>query len=712
MALMNATTISLMLSTMRILSSNMNLSESLSQECGTYLEGFFVRLIERKNLKPEDHELLKYSGRWTNEMGQFENCRSHPHMSYYNIQIGIDLLREGVGICMTDKCTAKDWDFLYDQFNTIIQEGINQPNNSYYSTRDYFKVDFTRVDLEPKWPFKDPVASAFFAIILMVLVTVICVTTKKWIKNPLSPSNSSFDNLQPGEDIFKKLKINRIEMKWSDAFDLRRNLMDMTKYPIISVTQFSIDFSRILYYILILAFQIPFIHSEVSKVLVDKVQSTHYSSGPTAAGVQAILYLPNGLLMIGGFVCTQSLFRSLERFGLERRGKWWKYLSFYVGVIIRRYFRLSFGLLLGMLYVWKILPLLATGPMKDTDLGCSGKSFLSSVLLVRNNFAGNGKRMCGSWYWYFAIDMRLYALAPIISMVYLYSRKLSYISSSLLMVGSMAYNVWYNQTNGIREIHSSNGFWIAEVMTDPLFYGTPYYLGVFLSLLFRSYTYRTHDKHHDMLDNIIHNDLKSIRKEGVHRKTLLYENDTISDGLKEQITKNGEASCATVAGCGIADQLDSIPNRFWEVLSVLSFISLVSGYSVYFFLFQNDNLDSVHWEQWKHTTFNTVGILSMGISPAIFVTSLMNRFRKQVLPVLKSTPSFTILRSIYYEMAICATPLLITMLFSYSTIPFFDPYLVNNSVMWEVAAGMSFSCILYLLVTKPVDLLLTNIMKL
>ena len=673
-------------------------NESLSQACGQYLEGFFVRIVTRKNLKPEDHELIRYSGRWTNELGQFENCVRHPNMSYYNIQIGIDVLREALGVCMTDKCTAADWAYLHAQFKALLDKSMSQPSSPYYAARDYFKVDFTRVHPPDPAPLRDAHALTFLLLVAAMLCLVLYATVRNFVARSGRRAASAFDGATPDRDLFQQAKLSRIAMPLLDAFDLRRNLADLSRYPVHSATQFSIDFTRLLYYILIFAFQIPFVHSEVSKVLVDKTQSTYYSSGPTAATVQAILFLPLGLLCVGGYTATHSVFRSLQRFGLQGfRQSWWKYVSCYVGFVIRRYLRLVFGLALGALYAWKILPLVARGPMRSTDLGCTPQNFLSSALLIKNDFAGNDKRMCGIWYFYFAMDFRMHAFVPIICSVHLLSKKTALGLAAVLMVSSLTASIWYNQKNGIRELHSDNGYWIADVMTSPYLNAFGYFLGTACSLLEIAY----------------------FGEKATHRcESGGEEREDLAHILPDRPATSTKASSAPDSHGGDLALLhvwphrtQQLPKRLLEWVGVFSLFTFISMYSIYYFLFQNDNLKSSEWPQWRHTVFNSVGIMLIGVSPVFFFYCLFNRFSEWLLPKLKASPSFVVLRSIYFEMAVCGVPLLLTMLFSYQSMPYFDPYLVNNSVNWEVMITMAVSVVCYLLLTKPFDLLITNIMK-
>ena len=96
-----------------------------------------------------------------------------------------------------------------------------------------------------------------------------------------------------------------------------------------------------------------------------------------------------------------------------------------------------------MTYVWKIMPLLATGPLKSTDFGCTDRNYVTSLLLLNNNFAGDDQRMCCPWYFYLSTDFFLYLFVHLLALLFVLSPRLSLASTLVLMASSLVYTAYY-----------------------------------------------------------------------------------------------------------------------------------------------------------------------------------------------------------------------------------------------------------------------------
>eukprot|EP01019_Chilodonella_uncinata_P003575 GABU01004452.1.p2 GENE.GABU01004452.1~~GABU01004452.1.p2 ORF type:complete len:157 (+),score=24.64 GABU01004452.1:230-700(+) len=130
-----------------------------------------------------------------------------------------------------------------------------------------------------------------------------------------------------------------------------------------------------------------------------------------------------------------------------------------------------------MVLVWKVLPLVATGPLSTSNLGCTDQNFFESLVFWNNNIGGTD-RMCGIWYWFYAVNMRLYFMLPPIVFLSLKSKKLALTLALIISLASSVINFAYNQTNKITELHPNSGLWIVKVLGCARFHGLSYFLGV------------------------------------------------------------------------------------------------------------------------------------------------------------------------------------------------------------------------------------------
>ena len=654
----------------------------LSKPCREYIDGIWLRVINQKNLKPQDREFFLYSGRWANEMGYYERCKKQTNMTYYNLQLGIDVIRAALGVCFSDVCTEPDWRWAEQELRDWIQQTINHPNNSYYIARDYIVVDFKKVyPADSQSPgFQDSYV-LFFAVLVLVPLGFTALATIKASLIGKSRTATSFKLKPLSRDAFDAYKQNILKMPVLEAFNLRRHLRDAKNYPILSAGQLTVDIVRFFYCVFVFAYEVPFVHAEVSKISADAKENAYYNTGPADSNLQIVLFLPTGFLAIGGYTAVLSVLRAFRRQQLAGRRlaeAWWKCSLCSAALFVKRYLRHAVGFLLSAVFVWKLVPQVLAGPMRDTDLGCTDQNFWPSLLLCNNDFAGNGKRMCGMWLWYLAIDFRLFLLVPLIAACHLYSKRTALGFCAVLMVSSLTASIWYNQKNGIREVHPYIGNWMTDVMTNPYFNGCSYFFGVLVGL---AETARVQRK---LLD------------EAAEKSIEIHEDDVIvqqaDDILRAERNNEGPGT-----------------RLFWLVVGGISLGVLSTTLYVYYCLIQNDDVDIRAWPQWRHTAFNTAGIWVIGVFPIAVVASVCHLFERRLKSLFSRNRAFGILRSLYFEMLVVGIPFLLTLLFALENVPFFDPYLVNCSIPWEICIALAIAAAVHFTVTKPIDILVNKI---
>src|SRR3990167_4607494 len=76
----------------------------VSLDCEKYLIGLAERVALERPLHTEDQYFLRYSGHMTDELGLFKGCTLAPNMTYPSCQLGVEVVREALGVCLSNKC--------------------------------------------------------------------------------------------------------------------------------------------------------------------------------------------------------------------------------------------------------------------------------------------------------------------------------------------------------------------------------------------------------------------------------------------------------------------------------------------------------------------------------------------------------------------------------------------------------------------------------
>jgi hypothetical protein len=662
------------------------LTPNLTLNCSLYLTGLIGRVIENKHLKPDDREFILYSGHITNEMGLFDECKKFDNVNYYTIEFGIELLRNCLGICLSRKCNQQDWAAFESAFQSAISTQFTDPSSQLYNMQDYFVLSFTQ--LHPSLPSTPPLADSYiFYFLSLISITLLAVIISSlylilWPKRRDRIAKDTRTTDPEDTDVFEARHHSSLTRPLSTTLSIQTTLSELFTYNLTSPMQATVDLCRFIYSGYSFAYLVPFIHAAISKISVDTVENNYYNTGAADANLQIVMYLPDGFLFISGYVCSYQCLRKISR--IELKEDFRRYLQLavsYVGLVFRRWMRLAVFFSLGMIFAWKILPLISTGPLQSTPFYCTDTNFFSSLLMINNNFAGNDKRMCAVWYWYFAVDIRLYLILPAIIFIAKYGNwKYSVMISATLAISSFVYSVIYQQHKGIRELHGNNGLWMVDVMPKAVFHGTAYFLGVAMALLERQYAYK----------------IQEHIEFGPHPSG-------------KPISRPPPSCLPPITNKSLPADQKRQYNRLCEGIAITSLILFIANYLIYYYGFQNDNIDISKWPQWRHTLWNTVGVLLMGLMPVFTIGAIFYRWGHVLIPLIDRYWLFGMIRCLYFDMYILSTPFLLVLLFNLTTVPFFDQSLVNNSILWETPMCMLISILVHILLSRPLDRLIGQI---
>lgn len=151
--------------------------------------------------------------------------------------------------------------------------------------------------------------------------------------------------------------------------------------------------------------------------------------------VPAAYFAVDTFFWIGGFLITIGL--------LDQLPKVKSFIKFYAGCVLHRLIRIWPTYALAILIYWKIAPYLSNGPMwltfKLLANSCSNGGIAWNLLFV-DNFGDHGPSgidYCFGWGWYLAVDFQLFLITPFIMFIYFKNKKVGWIVTFLLFLGSV-----------------------------------------------------------------------------------------------------------------------------------------------------------------------------------------------------------------------------------------------------------------------------------
>ena len=657
----------------------------LSPTCKKYVNQLIERALIHK-LTPQDKLGIHMSGRFINEMGQFSSCSASPHMAYYLVQAGAEFVRINLGVCFSDQCTEDDWAILRNFLYEKVKEKISRPTSYFYKFNDFLVVNVSRVERYTKKVLPDPLTKIFLITLIAFSLLVVISSLYRWIygkkRTPLKERSlfQSEESKSPAGSFMDSTLLSKNE-SILDVFTIQHNTAVVRTFSPTSPTNTTIDILRIMSYVGIMIMNFAFVHALISKVAVDASTRDHYIEGFQLTVLQSSLFVPDLLLFISGFTSLQSVLRVFRRTGIKTKP--WRLTFVYFGLLAKKFARYSFGLFLAMTYIWKILPLLSSGPLSATDLGCTKRNFLKSIFLVNSSFAGDESRMCGPWYWYPAAEFQLFLLVPFLCMISLYRPLASLFCTLFICMGGLFLTAGYNQLNGIKASSIHDGTWITSMMTFSYLRSFCYFLGCSCAL------YQDYVK----------------QCEEIHKS----EDD---QRLKEYDDNNCGGPTAN------REEIRRPKHQFFHQKNWFCNLIIVTGICIFaidaalFSLYFKDYKDNSWYPQWKHTMFNTFGPSMFAVSLVMVVGGMVQKHYSSVSSILADSITFRWMRAVYFEVFLISVPFILTLFFSFESILTFSSEFAYYCILSEASLTLMISIVFYLLISRPFKSVLNKLIPL
>ena len=167
----------------------------------------------------------------------------------------------------------------------------------------------------------------------------------------------------------------------------------------------------------------------------------------------------------------------------------------YLGLIMHRLIRIWPTYIGAILFFWKVMPLLGSGPIfglySRIVNECDGGGFLNNLFFIDNfkNHGPSGQKYCFGWGWYLAVDFQLFLITPFLFLAYRRSKKLGLAVLIILFAASIIsawllifINHWryptYNPTFKPQPSFMDNFYY------KPWVRAAPYLMGVFTGLFY------------------------------------------------------------------------------------------------------------------------------------------------------------------------------------------------------------------------------------
>lgn len=637
---------------------------NLTPTCKLYLTGLIQRTMDR-NMTSEDSATLDLSGRFPNDLGRFQSCTSTPNMAYYLIQAGADILRLNVGVCFSQQCTDQDWAQVRDFLTTKLQQKISQPHSFIAKIKGYLIVNINRVETVAKSFVADPLTNLFFAALVVMALLVALASLLKALHKRRRLAGSAVaeqyetDCRRPADS-----PITRKPQSFTDIFCVQETWRDIAEYRTTSPHQLSVDVLRIFCYLGVLATSFAFTHALFSKIFFDEYTLTYFLHSVYHSVVQGSLYIPDLFLLIGGYNGLQAALRVLDSSKASRSLLW--YPVVHLLLVAKRFVKFSLPLTLAMIYLWKVLPQIADGPLSVTDLACTKKNFLTSLVLYNSNFAGNEQRMCAPWYWYLAVDFQLFLVVPFVAQVFRCSKKAGILCSASLALAGLLASLVYNHVYSIKVLNIEDGSWITSYMTKSYCRAFCYYLGCTVCLVQRA---RSQDSP--------------------------LPRDTVYSTPTFRVLASGSTGETLDSDCK-----PRISKRLSEATLVAGTVMFCSAYYTFYFYFQS-YMDTLKLAQWKHTLYNSFVPACFAVSVWMIFAGTIYRHYSLVRRLLATKTAFLFMRALYFEILLVSMPLVLTSYFAIQSMPSFTAVLFYTTIIGELVAVMLIAFAVRCIVTAP-----------
>jgi peptidoglycan/LPS O-acetylase OafA/YrhL len=390
--------------------------------------------------------LLRYSGKGINDMGQYVSCIRDPGFVYYTLNYSISGASCFTGLCVPKSCSYIE---------------LSQALSSYTS-----KINIKTVD-------EKPLTSGSYLFILVTLFFLGIGIAGSYLKT----ENKTIVNSILKAFSIKKNYENLISIRQSREGDYT-NILDGVR--VLSL------------FIIIIGHSFSFkTHNALVNVEAYLYLGKSYKAILVHSGTSCV----DTFFWMSGFLVGYLLLKEVEK----KRGKFG--LLGWMFVYVHRFLRIIPVYAFMMFFFIKLMPALHAGPMwfnQDIIVKDCG-DYWWSVLLFLNNFVPDGQgNQCLGVGWFLANDMQFYILSPgIILMYYFSARWVSWAVKAIMLAIGFIVAYFVAEAYEFRECTMSHYNFVEGrdiyhiYYTKPYIRFAPYLIGMYTGFIYLRYV-KTH----------------------------------------------------------------------------------------------------------------------------------------------------------------------------------------------------------------------------
>jgi len=480
----------------------------ISPKCTEAMSQIFADVYrEKKNITAAVEtnittNFLGFSGRFVNDFGEYQACqdsaRSHYLTLYFNASVmgtSVDVL---FGYCAPKECSAEDSYANATGVFNIFSRGVF---NLSLLTNKPCEVNFYDPN-EPELGSSGMTIGIAIALSAIASLTVMGTLMNAYfdIKDSLREKRSKIDAERLLGDVTQASSDNQAQsppkprkrnlrgfLRFIDCFDARKNFLRIVTVKYTDHYDFNLEIFnglRVFYFLYVVYGHTYMMGTNYIDNLADLPD---YAQGWWLLIVFAALYAVDAFFFMSGFFFAFIALSKLQKMRPSPKN--------YMVLAFHRLFRIWPAYIFAILFFWRILPLMGSGPvwfqMTDTTSLCENGKVLQNLFFV-DDFLVESQNYCYGWGWYLSNDFQMFLMTPFFLWWYIKNRKAAklgiwaLIGISTVLALIIGYNLRVRvsppTTGGITNPKGFSQYYVKPYIRLP-----PYFIGVLVGLFYREY---------------------------------------------------------------------------------------------------------------------------------------------------------------------------------------------------------------------------------
>jgi peptidoglycan/LPS O-acetylase OafA/YrhL len=440
------------------------------------------------------------SGRFLNDFGEYEACQNQ-NVSHYmtlNMTASISGASAAVafGFCAPVVCSSQDLlgnaSMVFDLYN-------------YSKVFDFGLIGATPCNITVYDPTQPLLGAESSAVIVFIILGILCSFTvfgtlmnayfdikdsfaekRKLDQDALLAAATQSGESPPRNQGPRKRNYKSV-LKFLDCFDARKNFQRIVHVKMSESYDANLEIFnglRVFMFMYVVYGHTYLFGTSYIDNLAD-IPAFAYSWWMLI--IFAALYAVDAFFYMSGFFVAFLAVGKLEKMrpGVK---------NFFV-LAFHRFYRIWPTYLFAVLFFWKVLPRLGSGPvwfqMYETTSLCDDGDWIENITFL-DDFLVTSSNYCFGWGWYLSNDFQMFLITPIFLWIYIRNRTVGKLAICGLIVASWITAIfvgsWLNvsaappTTGGITNPRGFVDYYVKPYIRLP-----PYFIGVLMGLFYKEY---------------------------------------------------------------------------------------------------------------------------------------------------------------------------------------------------------------------------------